>query len=90
MRPLNPKLSGFAAAVAVVVALASLHAQSSPPPPLTPDDLFDQNSVQDIQLTVNQTPQNFVANAAAGRINGFELELVARPARWFTANASLG
>jgi spore coat protein CotH len=53
MRPLNPKLSGFAAAVAVVVALASLHAQSSPPPPLTPDDLFDQNSVQDIQLTVN-------------------------------------
>jgi spore coat protein CotH len=53
MRPLNPKLSEFAAAVAVVVALASLHAQSSPPPPLTPDDLFDQNSVQDIQLTVN-------------------------------------
>jgi iron complex outermembrane receptor protein len=39
---------------------------------------------------VNQTPQNFVANAAAGRINGIELELIARPARWFTANASLG
>ena len=53
MRPLNPTLSGFAAAVAVVVALSSLHAQSSPPPPLTPDDLFDQNTVQDIQLTVN-------------------------------------
>src|SRR4026207_1419796 len=52
-RPLTAKLSGAAAAVAVVVALASLHAQSSPPPPLTPDDLFDQNSVQDIQLTVN-------------------------------------
>ena len=45
---------------------------------------------KNIQLTVNQTPQNFVANAAAGRINGFELELVARPAQWFTANASLG
>ena len=45
---------------------------------------------KNIQLTVNQTPQNFVANAAAGRINGFELELVARPVRWFNANASLG
>jgi len=45
---------------------------------------------KNIQLTVNQTPQNFVANAAAGRINGFELEFVARPASWFSANASLG
>ncbi|MEO9131017.1 MAG: TonB-dependent receptor [Sphingomonas sp.] len=45
---------------------------------------------KNIQLTVNQTPQNFVANAAAGRINGFEMELVARPVRWFSANASLG
>jgi len=45
---------------------------------------------KNIQLTVNQTPQNFVANAAAGRINGLELELVARPVRWFNANASLG
>ena len=45
---------------------------------------------KNIQLTVNQTPQNFVANAAAGRINGFELEFVARPVSWFNANASLG
>ncbi|OYY72170.1 MAG: TonB-dependent receptor [Sphingomonas sp. 28-63-12] len=45
---------------------------------------------KNIQLTVNQTPQNFVANAASGRINGFELELVARPVSWFSANASLG
>jgi iron complex outermembrane receptor protein len=45
---------------------------------------------KNIQLTVNQTPQNFVANAAAGRINGFELEFIARPAHWFSANASLG
>ncbi|MES1973779.1 MAG: TonB-dependent receptor [Pseudomonadota bacterium] len=45
---------------------------------------------KNIQLTVNQTPLNFVANAASGRIDGFELELVARPARWFNANASLG
>ena len=51
MRPLNPTLSGFA--VAVVVALSSLHAQTSPPPPLTPDDLFDPNTVQEITLTVN-------------------------------------
>jgi spore coat protein CotH len=51
MRPLNPTLSGFA--VAVAVALSSLHAQTSPPPPLTPDDLFDPNTVQDILLTVN-------------------------------------
>jgi len=45
---------------------------------------------KDIQLTVNQTPQNFVANAAQGKINGMELELVARPIRWFSANASIG
>ncbi|MEG3146230.1 TonB-dependent receptor [Sphingomonas sp. RT2P30] len=45
---------------------------------------------KNIQLTVNQTPLNFVANAAAGKIDGFELELIARPARWFKANASLG
>jgi len=44
----------------------------------------------DIQLTVNQTPQNFVANAAKARIRGFELELVARPARWFSFNGSVG
>lgn len=45
---------------------------------------------KNIQLTVNQTPLNFVANAASGKIDGFELELIARPAHWFKANASLG
>jgi iron complex outermembrane receptor protein len=45
---------------------------------------------KDIQLTVNQTPQNFVANAAKGKIDGMELELVARPVRWFSANATIG
>lgn len=44
----------------------------------------------EIQLTVNQTPINFVANAAKGEINGFELEMAARPARWFSANVALG
>lgn len=45
---------------------------------------------KDIQLTVNQTPVNFVANAAGGRIDGLEIELVARPAPWFAVNAGLG
>jgi iron complex outermembrane receptor protein len=44
----------------------------------------------DIQLTVNQTPTNFVANAAKGKIDGFEFETVLRPVRWFTFNAALG
>ncbi|MFC3581828.1 TonB-dependent receptor [Sphingomonas hylomeconis] len=45
---------------------------------------------EDIQLTVNQTPTNFVANAAAGEINGFEFETVMRPARWLSFNAAVG
>lgn len=45
---------------------------------------------KDIQLTVNQTPQNFVANAAKGEINGFEFEAVARPVRWLSVNAAVG
>lgn len=45
---------------------------------------------KNIQLTVNQTPINFVANAASGRINGFELETVMRPARWLSFNAAVG
>lgn len=45
---------------------------------------------QEIQLTVNQTPVNFVANAAAGKVEGIEAELVARPTPWFSANMSLG
>ncbi|MEG3125337.1 TonB-dependent receptor [Sphingomonas sp. GB1N7] len=48
------------------------------------------SNYKDIQLTVNQTPTNFVANAAAGKINGFEFETVMRPARWFTFNAGVG
>jgi iron complex outermembrane receptor protein len=44
----------------------------------------------DIQLTVNQTPLNFVANAAKGTINGFELETVVQPTRWFAINAAIG
>jgi iron complex outermembrane receptor protein len=44
----------------------------------------------DMQLTVNQTPINFVANAAKGKIDGFELETVMRPARWLSFNAALG
>ena len=45
---------------------------------------------KDIQLTVNQTPVNFVANAAGGEINGVEIEIVARPAPWFAFNAGVG
>lgn len=45
---------------------------------------------QDIQLTVNQTPTNFVANAASGEINGLEFETVMRPAKWFSFNAAVG
>ncbi|KQZ21990.1 TonB-dependent receptor [Caulobacter sp. Root1472] len=38
---------------------------------------------QDIQVTVNQTPRNFVANAAAGEVKGVEVELQAKPtANW--------
>ncbi|MEG3176117.1 TonB-dependent receptor [Sphingomonas sp. RB3P16] len=45
---------------------------------------------KDIQLTVNQTPTNFVANAAGGEINGLELETVMRPAKWLSFNAAVG
>ena len=45
---------------------------------------------RDIQLTVNQTPQNFVANAAKGKIDGVEFETIMRPAPWLTFNAGLG
>ena len=48
------------------------------------------SNYDNIQLTVNQTPQNFVANAARGKIDGFELETIMRPARWFNANLSVG
>ncbi|MGK2912164.1 MAG: TonB-dependent receptor [Sphingobium sp.] len=48
------------------------------------------STYKDIQLTVNQTPTNFVANAASGEINGFEFETVMRPARWLSFNAAVG
>ena len=44
----------------------------------------------DIQVTVNQTPRNFVANAAAGEIKGFEVEVVARPAPGWDLNLAVG
>lgn len=45
---------------------------------------------KDIQLTVNQTPTNFVANAASGKINGVEFEAIMRPAPWLTFNTGVG
>lgn len=45
---------------------------------------------ENIQLTVNQTPQNFVANAAKAKIQGVELEVVARPLRQLDVNFSAG
>lgn len=48
------------------------------------------SNYKNIQLTVNQTPVNFVANAASGRINGVEFETVMRPAGWLTFNAGVG
>ncbi|MEH3107032.1 MAG: TonB-dependent receptor [Sphingomonas fennica] len=57
---------------------------------LTANLAYFHSKYNDIQLTVNQTPQNFVANAAGGKIDGFEAELVARPNRWFNANMSVG
>jgi len=57
---------------------------------LTANFAYFHSNYKNIQLTVNQTPTNFVANAAAGKIDGFELELVARPANWFNANMSIG
>jgi iron complex outermembrane receptor protein len=45
---------------------------------------------RDIQLTVNQTPRNFVANAAKARLAGFELEATARPIGGLRVDAALG
>jgi iron complex outermembrane receptor protein len=44
----------------------------------------------DIQLTVNETPRNFVANAARASMFGGELELRARPVRPFQIDAAVG
>lgn len=43
-----------------------------------------------IQLTVNQTPRNFVANAAKGTIQGAELEMRARLFAGFDVDLGLG
>lgn len=43
-----------------------------------------------IQLTVNQTPRNFVANAAKGTIKGAELEVRARPAKGLDFDLAVG
>ncbi|CAN5315981.1 TonB-dependent receptor [soil metagenome] len=45
---------------------------------------------QDIQVTVNQTPRNFVANAAAGEVKGIELEFQARPTVNWSFNFGAG
>jgi iron complex outermembrane receptor protein len=45
---------------------------------------------QDIQVTVNQTPRNFVANAAGGEVKGVEIELQARPTAHWALNFGLG
>lgn len=45
---------------------------------------------EDIQLTVNQTPNNFVANAAVAEIDGAELEVNWVPSSWFSLNAAVG
>ncbi|HYM35641.1 MAG TPA: TonB-dependent receptor, partial [Steroidobacteraceae bacterium] len=45
---------------------------------------------KDIQLTVNQTPLNFVFNAAKGMLKGAESELTARVAAGFDVNLSVG
>lgn len=48
------------------------------------------NEYDDMQLTINATPQNFVRNAGAAEIKGAELELVARLAAGFDLNFSAG
>jgi iron complex outermembrane receptor protein len=57
---------------------------------LTTNVALFHSKYNDIQLTVNQTPTNFVANAAGGEISGMEFELVARPVSWFAFNAAVG
>lgn len=45
---------------------------------------------KNIQVTVNQTPRNFVANAAAGEVKGVELEAQAKPAAAWDFNLGVG
>ena len=49
------------------------------------------SNYQDIQLTVNQTPANFVRQCGGGqRSTGIEFETVMRPASWLSFNAAVG
>ncbi|WP_068875941.1 MULTISPECIES: TonB-dependent receptor [unclassified Phenylobacterium] len=45
---------------------------------------------KDIQVTVNQTPRNFVANAAAGEVKGVEFEAQAKPSAAWDFNLGVG
>jgi iron complex outermembrane receptor protein len=45
---------------------------------------------KNIQVTVNQTPRNFVANAAAGEVKGVELEAQAKPSAAWDFNLGVG
>jgi iron complex outermembrane receptor protein len=48
------------------------------------------NEYEDLQLTINATPQNFVRNAGAAEISGAELEIVTRIAAGLDFNISAG
>ena len=48
------------------------------------------NKYEDMQLTINATPQNFVRNAGEAEIKGAELEVVARLAAGLDFNVSAG
>lgn len=48
------------------------------------------NNYQDMQLTINATPQNFVRNAGEAEIKGAELEVVALVARGLEFNFAAG
>lgn len=51
---------------------------------------FFNNEYRDMQLSINATPQNFVRNAGAARITGFELEVAARLTRGLDLNLAAG
>jgi iron complex outermembrane receptor protein len=48
------------------------------------------NEYEDMQITINATPQNFVRNAGAAEISGAELEIVARVIEGLDFNVSAG
>jgi len=48
------------------------------------------NEYEDLQLTINATPQNFVRNAGAAEISGAELEIVTRLTAGLDFNVSAG